>query len=357
MNYWYLKLSGRFLISDTMVIEWAASGVNESNFKLVLKLLSANPSFFRGLDLSWNPLFKETSLKTLFWLNKTPTMLERSIDKLNTRYLTFISLEKTGIASESVLWSFVTNVFYTWPDLEILILNSLPITDKICLALSSSLQSAAHSQMRLTRNFKEIGLSNTKVTDKSVIKLLLVIMKFSFLEVINLEWNPKIGFRTASFILHQLCKAGSQGKIALREVFLEYTKVSSSLRNSLDLALHSYQNGNLTTLSKISNKYNNSSSHRSQPRQNSSRYAFANDFRILNDKDTEVMDSQRSKSIPKVSEKQLKDINIRVKDLADIADDSVLLDVSWEVPQPSKKINFKQNNYLFKNRPSHLSSK
>ena len=40
------------------------------------------------------------------------------------------------------------------------------------------------------------------------------------------------------------------------------------------------------------------------------------------------MDSQRSKSIPKVSEKQLKDINIRIKDLADIADDSVLLDVS-----------------------------
>jgi hypothetical protein len=102
----------------------------------VLKLLTAKPEFFRGIDLSHNPLFKETSLKTLFMLQKTPNMLEKSCAKLNTRFLTFLSIEKTGITNELTLCSFVKNVFYTCPDLEILIMNSLPITDKVCDTLS-----------------------------------------------------------------------------------------------------------------------------------------------------------------------------------------------------------------------------
>ena len=40
---------------------------------------------------------------------------------------------------------------------------------------------------QLVTNLKEVGLSNTKVTDKGIHKLLLVFMKHTFLEVINLE--------------------------------------------------------------------------------------------------------------------------------------------------------------------------
>jgi len=66
--------------------------------------------------------------------------------------------------------------------------------------------------------------------------------------------------------------------------------------------------GNLNLVNKISNKYSNSSSYRSQPRQNSgsnknsSRYAFTNDFWILNEKESELSGTYRSKSAYKVSD-------------------------------------------------------
>jgi len=323
MNYWYLKFD--------------EGSVNECNFKSISKLLSSSPSFFRGIDLTNNPLFKEQSLKSLFHLHKSPASLSRITHKLNTRYLTFVSLEKTGIKNELMLSCLWVNIFSTCPDLEILILNSLPITDKWVANMAEAVKKAVGQQNphQLVTNLKEVGLSNTKVTDKGIHKLLLVFMKHTFLEVINLEWNLKIGFRTASFILQQLCSAGDSQKISLREVFLEYTKVSDSLRTSLEIALHSYHTGNLSAVNRISRRYSNGGSHRSQPRQNSSRYAFANDFSILDERDSEETD--------------IGNTSIMVKDISKSTEKIQMLNTSTYSSQSQNK-NFLLNNHLYQNK-------
>lgn len=146
--------------------------INEVNFKIILKLLTTKPSYFKGLDLTNNPLFKENCLKTLFSLQKPPLVLEKSIVKLPTRHLTYLSFEKTGVKSEVVLNSFVVNVFYCCPEIEILILNSLPVNDKIAVNLAKGIQKATNSQYKLGQNLKEIGLANTKIGDKGAIGVL-----------------------------------------------------------------------------------------------------------------------------------------------------------------------------------------
>jgi hypothetical protein len=229
--------------------------------------------------------------------------------------------------------------------LEILILNSLPINDKILNTLSTALQNALKSPQKLARNLKELGLSNTKITDKSTPKLFFVLMKHSFLEVINLECNSKVGFSTASFILQQLVNSGSSSKISLREVFLEYTKVSYSFRRSLDVALHSYQNGNLNAVARISKRYS-TSSYRSQPRQNSSRYAFANDFWILNEKESDTVGTDRTKSNNKSTTREIEESVTKLKDLNTSSKKSILNTTSDFIKNESKK-NFAVNNHLF----------
>ena len=249
----------------------------------------------------------------------------------------------------------------------------MPITDKVGLTLAVSIQNAAQHQLKLVRNLKEIGLSNTKISDKSSIKLMFALLKHTLVEVINFEWNQGIGFNTASFILQQLWVIGSQTKIRLREVFLEYTKVSTTLRNSLDEALFSYHKGdfqNLTRISKQNNicthninlsrsslgnksgrsgcsKWNSNNGQRSQPRQNSSRFAFANDFMILNDKESDVSNTNRSKTIPKVWEKDIEDAQIHINDIRESLNHPVSLKVDSNFTQPPNKIDFMQNNYLY----------
>ena len=200
--------------------------INEVNFKVIVQLLNQKASFFKGLDLSNNPLFKETSLNNLFNLHKSPLTLQKSIATLPTRHLTFLSLEKTGLKSPITLTAFTTSIFITCPDIEILILNSLPITDKIVITLAKSIQKAVNSQFKLVKNLKEIGLANTRITDKGAMGILYTVMRCTQLEVINLEGNNKIGFNSASFILQQLILNPGKMKITLREVFLDYTKVS-----------------------------------------------------------------------------------------------------------------------------------
>jgi hypothetical protein len=272
-------------------------------------------------------------------------MLEKMGDKLITRFMTFLSLEKTGLKNELLLSHFCSNVLYACPSLEILILNSLPINDKILNTLSTALQNALKSPQKLARNLKELGLSNTKITDKSTPKLFFVLMKHSFLEVINLECNSKVGFSTASFILQQLVNSGSSSKISLREVFLEYTKVSYSFRRSLDVALHSYQNGNLNAVARISKRYS-TSSYRSQPRQNSSRYAFANDFWILNEKESDTVGTDRTKSNNKSTTREIEESVTKLKDLNTSSKKSILNTTSDFIKNESKK-NFAVNNHLF----------
>jgi len=179
--------------------------INEVNFKVIVQLLNQKASFFKGLDLSNNPLFKETSLNNLFNLHKSPLTLQKSIATLPTRHLTFLSLEKTGLKSPITLTAFATSIFITCPDIEILILNSLPITDKIVITLAKSIQ---------------------KVVNGKFMGILYTVMRCTQLEVINLEGNNKIGFNSASFILQQLILNPGKMKITLREVFLDYTKVS-----------------------------------------------------------------------------------------------------------------------------------
>jgi hypothetical protein len=103
---------------------------------------------------------------------------------------------------------------------------------------------------------KEIGLANTKISDKSVGRLMFATINYTRLEVINLESNSKIGFTTASFILQQLCNSPN-GKITLREVFLEYTKVSIALSRCLEEALFNYQEGNYEKVNQISKRHIN----------------------------------------------------------------------------------------------------
>lgn len=134
---------------------------------MIIKLLASDPSFFKGLDLSFNPYFKDNSLKNLFMLNKPASTIEKMIDKIPTRFITFLSLEKTGITNEATLCGFVNTVFVSCPDIEILLLNSLPVTDKVGVTMAMSIQNAVQSKLKLVKNLKEVGLSNTKLTDRS----------------------------------------------------------------------------------------------------------------------------------------------------------------------------------------------
>ena len=360
LNYWYLDLRG-----------WQ---INESNFKVIIKLLASDPSFFKGIDLSFNPYFKDNSLKNLFILSKPTSTIEKWIDRIPTRFITFLSLEKTGVASEATLCGFANSVFTSCPDIEILILNSLPITDKVWVTMAVSIQNAVQSKLKLVRNLKEVGLSNTKITDRSSIKLMFALLKHTSVEVINLECNQGIGFNTASFILQQLWIFENQSKIKLREVFLEYTKVSTALRNSLDDALFSYHKGDLQNLNRISkqnniwvhgvnasrsslenksgrsgwSKCNSNNGQRSQPRQNSSRYAFANDFMILNEKESDISNTNRSKSIPRVNDiKDIEEIQIHIHDINDPLNHPVSLKVDTQFTNSTNKIDFSKNNHLF----------
>ncbi|CAI2380960.1 unnamed protein product [Moneuplotes crassus] len=342
-NFCYLKLD--------------ALNINELNFKIILKLLDARPDFFKGMDLTNNPLFKENCLKKLFNLQKPNLLLEKFLAKQSTRYLTFLSFEKTGLKSEMILSSFMINVFYCCPDLEILILNSLPITDKVAINMARGMQKASVSKYKLAKNLKEIGLANTKISDKGAIGILFAAIQYTPLEVVNLEGNNKIGFNTASFILQQLMINPGQTNISLREVFLEYTKVSSSLRASLNDALDNYQEGNISMVNKISNKYNNSSSYRSQPRQytagsnnSSSRYNFKNEFWILNhdqEKESECTGTYRSKSA--YNQSSGRDINEEELPIQ-LTDQSNAANKSLDRINNPCKINFRQSNYLFNSR-------
>ena len=203
---------------------------------------------------------------------------------------------------------------------------------------------------------KEIGVANTKLSDKGAIAILFAAIKYSLLEVINFEGNNKIGFNTASFILQQLISIVKQPKIALREVFLEYTKVSSALRRSLEEALDSYQSGNFGIISQISQKYNSSWTYRSQPRQNalgstsnknSSRFAFANDFYILNERDSEISGTNRSKSAYKTLDKAIEDTEIKIGLVENSPKENIRLN---RVSQNPVGINFRESNFLFMNR-------
>lgn len=112
-------------------------------------------------------------------------------------------------------------------------------------------------------------------------------MKFTQVQVVNFECNSGIGFSTASFLLQELGRTGTTEKISLKEIFLEYTNVSSSLKASLNSALFNYHEGNHYEVNKITKRYNLNSGYRSQPRQNSSRYTFKNDFSMLIEKQSE----------------------------------------------------------------------
>ena len=83
--------------------------------------------------------------------------------------------------------NFLGSVLHRCPDLEILILNFLLINDKILDSLTKSVVQAATGPQQLAQNLKEIGLSNTKISDKSACKLLYVLMKHTQLQVLNLE--------------------------------------------------------------------------------------------------------------------------------------------------------------------------
>lgn len=136
--------------------------------------MNSNPQFFRGLDLSFNKLFKESCLKKLYLgkyksyrYNEGVANINKELKSPHMRYLTFLSLEKTGITDLTILSNFLDVVFYRCPDLEILILNYLGITDKTLDQLTKAIQQAATGPQKLVKNLKEIGLGNSKINDKS----------------------------------------------------------------------------------------------------------------------------------------------------------------------------------------------
>ena len=57
------------------------------------------------------------------------------------------------------------------------------------------------SSHMLWPSFKELHLQATKISDKGCMKLLSVFCQFTKLEVLNLDSNTGIGFKTANFML------------------------------------------------------------------------------------------------------------------------------------------------------------
>ncbi len=187
--------------------------LSEASFVPIARTLSKIGGHILSLDLSFNPLFRDSCVTALESVLRTSPSLA------------YITLEKTGLSETGA--TSLLRCMAQMGTIKSLNLGSNKLTDRFFERLG-----ALFSADKLL-SIESLNLSNTKMSEKAAMTLLVPIVERSCVERLNLSMNG-LRCKTGSCLLSLL---STQAKSKLRCVDLGYNPIGRSLLQAIEAEL------------------------------------------------------------------------------------------------------------------------
>ena len=199
--------------------------LNELTFIPICRALAKIGTHIISLDLSFNPLFKDCCVTHLeLVLKASPS-------------LAYVTLEKTGISElgATTLIKCMSNM----NAIKSLNMGSNKLSEKFFERLGSVFNEGKFMTM------EALNLSNTKMSERSAVMLLVPLVENSNIEKLNLSMNC-LRYKAASCLLTMLT---THPRSALKHADLTYNSISKSLLQAIEGELMKKQQDANKTLS------------------------------------------------------------------------------------------------------------
>jgi len=199
-------------------IDLQGHNLNELIFIPISKALSKIGPHIFSLDISFNPLFKDSCVT---YLKKT---LQMSVN------LNYLSVEKTGITDRGALTIIecltVTNAIRS------LNIGSNKLGEKFIEGLVQVFEE------NKLQTLEDLNMSNLRLNEKDAITLLTPLVQYSNIEKLNLSMN-QLKHKAGTHLINLL---ESEEKSVLKHVNLLYNPIDKSLLEAIELELTKRQN-------------------------------------------------------------------------------------------------------------------